>query len=69
VGGAGVAAAAAAAPDRLGGLVFFVFSTLLTETGRKTVSENASLTVMFAQRRLALPASENQFQPHLKKFI
>jgi len=58
-------------PQRPIGLAgrFFCFFYSINRDGQKTVYENASLTVTFAQRRLALPASENQFQPHLKKSL
>jgi len=51
------------------GLVDFFCFYSINRGGQKTAFENASLTVTFAQRWLALPASENQFQPSLKKFL
>ena len=48
---------------------FFVFPILLIEAGRKTASENTSFTVVFAQRWLPLPASENIFLTTSEKNI
>jgi hypothetical protein len=48
---------------------FRLFFNPLTEAGKPTASIIHGLTVTFAWRRLPLPASENEKQPHPLRFF
>ena len=63
VGGSGgcYADGLARARDGLVGLTFFCFFCSINRGGNETASENASFTEALGERRLRLPAPENDF--------